>query len=176
MSTRLTTLLLLCVPYAGTYGIYHWCRRHRNLNDEVEVTPLLRRGLAVHFLYFVGVPVLMEAFQDAPGIDFLVGPAPAPSNVLFMLSCLAAENFFVTSTALAMILLQETVPRWTLLTPIAQLAWNLKNHVAWYFLGNHFAPEGPLLFALLDMVLIWPITGIYAHHFVTARNVGHRKD
>eukprot|EP00578_Thalassiosira_sp_NH16_P007847 CAMPEP_0181122414 /NCGR_PEP_ID=MMETSP1071-20121207/25296_1 /TAXON_ID=35127 /ORGANISM="Thalassiosira sp., Strain NH16" /LENGTH=75 /DNA_ID=CAMNT_0023207373 /DNA_START=202 /DNA_END=429 /DNA_ORIENTATION=+ len=75
-----------------------------------------------------------------------------------------------------MILTQETVPRWALLTPFAQLAWNLKNHVAWYFLGNHFAPEGPLIFALLDMVLIWPITGIYAHHFVTARNVGPKKD
>lgn len=165
--SRITTLLLLSYPYLGIYQLYRWCRT-RNLNDKLPVTPLLRKALMVHLIYFIGVPVLMEAFQDAPGLDILVGPAPEPSNVHFMLSCLAAENFFVTSTALAMILTQDTVPRWAMFTPLAQIAWNLKNHVAWLFLGSHYAPEGPLLFALADIVLIWPITAIYAHHFITA--------
>lgn len=170
---RLQTLSLLVIPYVALASIIRYCQKNNQrfgLNDELEITPLQRKALTVHFLYFVGVPIAIEAFPDAPGLDVLVGPEPSPSNVLFMVSCLAAENFFVTSTSLAMILLREdSVPRWALMTPFAQLLWNLKNHVSWFFLGSTFAPQGPLLFALLDMVIIWPIVAIYGHHFVTAK-------
>ena len=85
-----------------------------------------------------------------------------------MMTCLASENFFVISTALGMVLRKkETVPRWAMMPPYAQLAWNLKNHFAWWFLAA--TPEGPLKFALADMVIIWPITAIYCNHFLNGK-------
>jgi hypothetical protein len=170
---RLATLALAVAPYVGIGALIRYCQKNKDfsLNDELEISPLQRKALLVHFGYFLFVPILIEVFPDAPGLDILVGPAQTPSNVLHMVSCLAAENFFVTSAALGMILTQDSVPRWSLMTLAAQLAWNLKNHLSWYFLGNMLAPEGPLLFALADMVLIWPITAIYSHHFFTGKKV-----
>lgn len=122
--------------------------------------------MLVHFGYFVVCPILIEAFPDAPGVAELIGSAPTePSNVVYMMTCLAAENFFVTSTSLGMMLTQKSVPRWAMMTPIAQLAWNLKNHISWFFLSGTFAPEGPLYFALMDMLVIWPITCVYGYNF-----------
>jgi len=94
-----------------------------------------------------------------------------------MLSCLAAENFFVTSAELDMIDMQDSIPRWYLMAPFAQLAWNLKNHLAWYFLflADMLAPQGPLSFALADMVIIWPVVAICRHHFFTSKKV-QKKD
>ena len=173
MAGKLETLFLLMLPYAGIAGLVQYCNKNKDcsLNDQLVITPLQRKALLVHFWYFIGIPIQMEVFQDVPGIEFLVGHLPPPSNVHFMLSCLAAENFFVTSAALGMILLQDSVPRWALMVPFAQLAWNLKNHIAWFFLGNYFAPEGALPFALLDILIIWPIVAVYAHHFVSAKKV-----
>ena len=121
---------------------------------------------------------MIEVFPDLPIIDALVGPTDAsfPTiNVQFMLSCLAAENFFVTAAVLGMIDMQDSAPRWSLMAPFAQLAWNLKNHLAWYFLADGLAPQGPLPFALVDMVIIWPVIAIYGHHFFTAKKV-QKKD
>lgn len=177
MFSRLATLALATIPYIGVGALIRYCQKNKDcsLNDMLEISPLQRKALMVHFAYFLFCPILIEAFPDAPGLDILVGPTPAPSNTLLMLSCLAAENFFVTSTSLGMILAQDAVPRWSLMTPIAQLAWNLKNHVSWYFLAGTFAPEGPLLFALADIVIIWPITAIYAHNFFNGKKV-EKKD
>mmetsp|Transcript_36838 Transcript_36838/g.89255 ORF Transcript_36838/g.89255 Transcript_36838/m.89255 type:complete len:208 (-) Transcript_36838:1047-1670(-) len=181
---RFATLALCSLPYAGMGALIYYCRRRRSknegrsgisvddlndLNDDIEITPLMRKALLVHFSYFLFCPILIEAFPDAPGLDILIGPSPpSPNNIMHMITCLAAENFFVTSTALGMILLQEDskVPRWALMTPFAQLAWNLKNHVSWFFMAKTFAPEGPLLFALADMSIIWPICGIYGYQFL----------
>mmetsp|Transcript_36839 Transcript_36839/g.89261 ORF Transcript_36839/g.89261 Transcript_36839/m.89261 type:complete len:197 (-) Transcript_36839:1046-1636(-) len=174
---RFATLALCSLPYAGMGALIYYCRRRKNrgsgtsldLNDNIQITPLVRKALMVHFSYFLFCPILIEAFPDAPGLDILIGPSPpSPNNIMHMITCLAAENFFVTSTALGMILLQEDskVPRWALMTPFAQLAWNLKNHISWFFMAKTFAPEGPLLFALADMTIIWPICGIYGYHFL----------
>ena len=173
MAGRLQTFILLMFPYAGIAGLIQYCKKNKeySMNDQLVITPLQRKALLVHFWYFIGIPIQMEIFQDLPGIEYLVGQPPPPSNAHFMLTCLAAENFFVTSTALGMILLQSSAPRWALMAPFAQLAWNLKNHIAWFFLGNHFAPEGALPFALLDILIIWPIVAVYAHHFVSAKKI-----
>ena len=169
-SSRLAKLSLSLTPYLAMGALMHYCRKRKNLQDQLEVTPLLRKALMVHFVYFIGVPINIEVFPDIPGLDSLVGPFPTSTgNVFHMIQCLAAENFFVVSTALGFILMQKSVPRWTLMTPYAQIAWNLKNHIDWWFLAGTFSPEGPLPFALADMVLIWPIAAIYSHHFLTAK-------
>ena len=179
---RFATLALCSLPYAVMGVFIYYCNRRSsnktscNLKADIEITPLMRKALLVHFSYFLFCPILIEAFPDLPGLDVLVGPTqsqPATSNIMHMITCLAAENFFVTSTALGMILLattndeeQSKVPRWVLMTPLAQLAWNLKNHISWFFMADTFAPEGPLLFALADMSIIWPICGIYGYQFL----------
>jgi len=173
--SRLATLALISIPYLGVGALIRYCQKKEgiSLEDEMEFTPLTRKAMLVHFGYFVVCPILIEAFPDAPGVPQLIGTMPVgSSNVLFMMICLAAENFFVTSTSLGMLLLtKKSVPRWAMMTPIAQLAWNLKNHVAWFFLSGTFAPEGPLYFALVDMSVIWPITGIYAYNFLNGKKM-----
>ena len=162
---RFATLALCSLPYAGV----------GELLQSPQQQDLMRKALLVHFSYFLLLPILVEAFLDAFGLGVLIGPTPlqlATSNIMHMRTCLAAENFFVTSTALGMILLtaahdkEPKVPRWTLMTPLAQLAWNLKNHISWFFMADTFAPEGPLLFAFADMAIIWPICGIYGYQFL----------
>jgi len=175
--SRLATLALISVPYVGIGGLIRYCQKSEgiSLEDELEITPLQRKALLVHFGYFVVCPILIEAFPDAPGVNELIGTTPSNTNVLYMMICLAAENFFVTSASLGMLLTQKSVPRWAMMTPIAQLAWNLKNHVAWFFMGGTFAPEGPLYFALLDMSIIWPITATYGYNFLYGKKV-EKKD
>ncbi|KAL3924529.1 MAG: hypothetical protein SGILL_000993 [Bacillariaceae sp.] len=167
---RPLALGLAIAPYLAMGSLIQYCRTRKSawsLNDQLEITSLHRKALQVHFWYFLLVPILIEVFPDAPGLDVLVGPPPNPdNNMLHMITCLAAENFFVTSTALGMILMQESVPRWALLTLFSQLAWNLKNHLSWFFLGGRMAPEGPMPFAVIDMILIWPIVYVYARHFL----------
>lgn len=180
MENRLQIGMLALLPYACIGAIIQYCHKNKDcsLGDQLEVTPLQRKSLLVHLAYFIGVPIMIEVFPDLSIIDALVGPTDTSfptTNVQFMLSCLAAENFFVTSTALGMIVMQDSVPRWSLMAPFAQLAWNLKNHLSWYFLADGLAPQGPLPFALADMVIIWPVVAIYGHHFFTAKKV-QKKD
>lgn len=178
MGSRISSLALSISPYLLFGAFIQFCRKSKDIDfsDELEITPLQRKALMVHLAYFITVPILIEVFPDAPGIDILVGPMPSPSNILHMLQCLAAENFFVTSTALGFILSQDSVPRWGLMPVFAQLAWNLKNHLSWWFLGKTFAPEGPFPFAVADMVIIWPIVYIYGGHFFSAKKRGGQKE
>ena len=174
MSERLSALGLALLGYVGFGAFIQYCRTTKAIdlmNDNIEITPLMRKALLVHFWYFIAIPINIEVFPDVPGFDYLVGTLPTinETNGFHMLQCLAAENFFVASTAIGFILFQPNsiVPRWTLMTPLAQLVWNLKNHLSWFFIP--FAPEGRMPFAVLDMALIWPITAVYLHFFFTAK-------
>ena len=176
--SRLATLALISVPYLAIGGLVRYCQKTDGigLEDEMAITPLTRKAMLVHFGYFVALPISIEAFPDAPGVPELIGSLPTePSNVFYQMVCLAGENFFVISTALGMLLMKKSVPRWAMMTPIAQLAWNLKNHVAWFFMAGTFAPEGPLYFSLMDMAIIWPITAIYASNFLSGKKATSEK-
>ena len=124
-------LALAALPYVGFGAFIQYCQKYLDLSEHIDTTdPILRKALYVHFWYFISVPIMIEVFPDAvPGIDYLVGTMPPTytSNGFHMLQCLAAENFFVTSASLGFLLTQRSVPRWTFMTPFAQLAWNLKN-------------------------------------------------
>jgi hypothetical protein len=182
MGGRLSVLALSLLPYAGLGSLIQFCRKTKalDLNDTLEITPLMRKALLVHFWYFIAIPLNIEVFPDVPGIEILVGSMEkitngvATTNGFHMLQCLAAENFFVTSAALGFILMQSSVPRWTLMTPFAQLAWNLKNHLSWFFIP--IAPEGRMPFALADISLIWPITAVYLHFFFNANKIEKKRE
>lgn len=174
MGERLSAMALTAIPYVGMGALIQYCRKKKILDEPMEITPLMRKALLVHFWYFIAIPINIEVFPDVPGFDFLVGTLPpATTNGFHMIQCLAAENFFVAASSLGFLLTQSSVPRWALMTPFAQLAWNLKNHLSWFFIP--LAPEGRMPFALVDMILIWPITAVYAYHFVSAKK-NEKKD
>ena len=172
-------MVLAIMPYVTFGAFIQYCKNTKaiNWNDDIQITSLMRKALNVHFWYFIAVPIMIEVFPDAvPGLDFLVGTLPptTTTNGFHMIQCLAAENFFVTSAALGFLLTQDVVPRWTFMTPFAQLAWNLKNHLSWFFIP--LAPEGRMPFALVDIALIWPITAVYAYTFFSTNKVTKKKD
>lgn len=58
---------------------------------------------------------------------------------------------------------------WTLILPIAQCAYNMKNDLLWVGLGKKFSPIGkPMTFMILDWLLIGVCFTIYVLHFLTA--------
>ena len=177
MDGKLVTMALAALPYVGFGALILYCRMNTalNLNNQMEITPLMRKALHAHFWYFIACPIMIEVFLDAvPGLNYIVGTMPpATTNGRHFLQCLAAENFFVTSVSLGFILNQSSVPRWALMTPFAQLAWNLKNHLSWFFIP--LAPEGRMPFAFADMVLIWPITAVYVHTLFTTKKSSKKK-
>ena len=175
---RALALSLAVLPYV-VFGAFlvRSSRKSNFLDGPIEITPMLHKALLVHFWYFIGVPISIEVFPDLiPHSDYLIGTlVPSTSNGAHMISCLAAENFFVTATALGVILMQANnnnvgVKRWMFLAPLAQLTWNLKNHLSWFLIP--LAPEGRMPFAVLDMLLIWPITVIYLQHYFLKNEAG----
>ena len=121
----------LLFPYAGLGAIINYCNssESNSLGGSVEVTPLLRNGLYAHLAYFIGIPIFMECFPDAPGVDYLVGALPANSNAVLQLTCLAGENFFVASAALIGVLSQTSVPRYAML-PIPRWTMSVNNRIS----------------------------------------------
>jgi hypothetical protein len=64
---------------------------------------------------------------------------------------------------------QESVPRWVLILPIAQCAYNMKNDLLWVGLGKKLSPIGkPMTFMLLDWLIIGTFFIVYITHFFTA--------
>eukprot|EP00977_Amphora_coffeiformis_P020538 scaffold8363_cov163-Amphora_coffeaeformis.AAC.3 len=121
-----------------------------DLREDVVLSPWQRRAMLIHF----ASGHFHECVLHDDAMD------------------MAAENFFVTSAALGFLLgswssslsslskkKDKKSPRQLsrvgrLMTPLAQLAWNLKNHVArGRFLGNKYVlpRQGPLPFAMLDI-------------------------
>ena len=181
MEGRFINIALAVMPYVGFGAFIQYCNQTKTINwdDDITITPLMRKALHVHFWYFITVPIMIEVFPDTiPGLNFLVGTLPPMStNGFHMIQCLAAENFFVTAASLGFLLRSQNnnyVPRWTFMTPFAQLAWNLKNHLSWFFIP--LAPEGRMPFALIDIVLIWPITTIYVRTFFSPAANQQKKD
>ena len=80
---------------------------------------------------------------------------------------LSGELFFVAVVAYLLMSTLSTVPRWTLLVPLAQVSYNLKNSLIWLVLYGHFSPVGkPNLFMLADFLFIFPSACIYASAYL----------
>jgi len=89
-----------------------------------------------------------------------------------MMTCLAGESFFVGAAIFLLMATQTTVPRWVLILPIAQCAYNMKNDLLGVRLGRKFSKfspiHKPMTFMMLDWILIGAFFAIYIHHFFTA--------
>jgi len=146
------------------------------LSDQVETTRAQRIAYALHAAYFVSCVLTFEVAIDSPPMAATGAPPPKPDNLFWQMTCLSGEVFFVATTALACMACQTQVPRWSLLVPLAQTAYNLKNTLIWCFLYSTFSPVGkPIALMYADGVMIAMLTAIYLHHFFTARAVKKEK-
>ena len=85
------------------------------------------------------------------------------------MTCLSAELFFVGAVIFFLLATQIEVPRWALILPIAQCAYNMKNDLLWVTFGNAFSPVGKRMTVMvLDWLVIGACFAIYVHHFFTA--------
>ena len=93
---------------------------------------------------------LRTAVESNPSANFAPGAIPAaPDNLFWVMTHLAGELFFVATVAYLVMASLHTVPRWALLVPLAQVAYNLKNSLVWLVLFPYFSPtRTPNLFML----------------------------
>jgi len=144
------------------------------LNASVQITDLQRAALIVHGLYFIVLPFSFELMIEKlpfPGCPqkYRFGKVNKPDNLYWMMTCLSAELFFVGAVAFLLIASQTEVPRWALILPIAQCAYNMKNDLLWVGFGNTLSPiKERISIMLLDWLVIGTCLIIYIHHFFTA--------
>ena len=118
-------------------------------------------ALLAHAAYFSVLPLMFESGLDAagavldavrPGLSPGAIPA-APDNLFWMMTHLAGELFFVATVAYLVMASLHTVPRWALLVPLAQVAYNLKNSLVWLVLYPYFSPtRTPNLFMIAGKI------------------------
>ncbi len=176
-----TTLLVaasLLIPFGTVAFFVAFCRSQGGayaLDASVPVGDLQRAALIVQGLYFAVLPFSYELmieklpFPGSPA-KYRFGKIPSrPDNLFWMMSCLSAELFFVAAAMLLLLASQDQVPRWTLILPIAQCAYNMKNDLLWVSMGKSLSPVGKrMTVMLLDWVLIGACFAIYLYHFFTA--------
>ena len=157
--------ILFCQGKGGEYA----------LDASVKIGDLQRFALIVHGLYFIMLPFSFELMIDKlpfPGSPekYRFGKVPnRPDNLYWMMSCLSAELFFVGAAMFLLLASQANVPRWTLILPMAQCAYNMKNDLLWVGFGNTFSPiRKRMTFMALDWVVIGVCFVIYIHHFFSA--------
>jgi len=160
--------VLYCVSEGGEYA----------LNSVVDIDGTIRTFLIIHGLYFMALPFSFELMINTlPMIgcpeEYRFGRVPPrPDNLYWMMSCLSGELFFVGAVALLLLASQDSAPRWTLIIPIAQCAYNMKNDLLWVGFGNTFSPIGKrMTIMVLDWILIGVCFVVYINHFCTATAV-----
>ncbi len=85
-----------------------------------------------------------------------------------MMTKLRGELFFLGAVMLLLMASQESVPRWVLILPIAQCAYNMKNDLLWVGFGKQLSPiRKPMSFMVLDWLIIGTFFTIYIVHFFT---------
>lgn len=159
-------LVLFCQSQGGEYA----------LAASVKMGDAQRIALIVQGIYFILLPFSFELMIDKlpfPGCPskYRFGKIPSrPDNLYWMMSCLSAELFFVGATIFLLLASQVEVPRWVLILPMAQCAYNLKNDLLWVGFGSTYSPiQKRMTIMTLDWVLIGACFAIYLHHFFTAR-------
>ena len=157
--------ILFCQGKGGEYA----------LDASVKIGGVQRIALIVHRLYFIMLPFSFELMINKlpfPGSPekHRFGKVPnRPDNLYWMMSCLSAELFFVGAATCLLLASQTSVPRWILILPIAQCAYNMKNDLLWVGFGKTFSPiRKPMTIMALDWVVIGVCFVIYIHHFFSA--------
>ncbi|CAB9531828.1 expressed unknown protein [Seminavis robusta] len=164
---RVACAATVLLPTSVVLGLAYNSRD--SLGSMVLVTRPQRIALMIHALYFVYCVFAFEALIDIDPMSTTGTVPDQPDNLFWQMTCLSGEVFFVAATALALIATQPAVPRWSLLVPIAQVSYNLKNSLIWCVLYPQFSPVGqPIELMKTDAVCIALLTIVYLHHFFTA--------
>ena len=144
------------------------------LDAIVKIPRYVRIVYILHGLYFIVLPFSFELsintlpFYGCPE-KYRFGKIPArPDNLFWMMSCLAGELFFVAAVILFLLSSQSKVQRWTLILPMSQCIYNMKNSLFWVFLGNKLSPIGKgVHIMILDFLFVGACFIIYIIHFFT---------
>jgi hypothetical protein len=161
----------LLIPYGFVGGLLLHCTTTDafSLDSEVEVTKALRYALYVHGAYFFSLTPTFELFIDMWPMS-TTGVVPSkPDNLYWQMTCLAGELFFVSSVIFFMLGAQTAVPRWTLIIPLAQTSYNLRNSLIWVGFGTTFSPiQKRIKLMALDALCIGTFFIIYVQHFFSS--------
>lgn len=167
----------LLIPFGAVAFFVLFCQLNGGeyaLNASVKIGELQRAALIVQGLYFILLPFSFELmieklpFPGSPS-KYRFGKVSQPDNLYWMMTCLSAELFFVGAVIFFLLASQTNVPRWTLILPMAQCAYNMKNDMLWVGFGNIFSPIGKRMTIMaLDWIVIGVCFVIYVHHFFTA--------
>uniref|UniRef100_A0A7S2CUA3 Uncharacterized protein n=1 Tax=Haptolina brevifila TaxID=156173 RepID=A0A7S2CUA3_9EUKA len=143
------------------------------LEAPVTMDGRLRAALIAHAAYFSMLPFLFEGGLDVANVILdTIGISPGsvpsdPDNLFWQMTNLCGELFFVAAMAYLLMARLSSVPRWALLVPLSQVAYNLKNHLVWLVLFRYFSPTGtPNLFMLADFLFIFPVSLIYVSAYL----------
>lgn len=168
----------LLIPFGTVAFFVLFCQRSAGefaLDASVRIGDAQRAALIVQGLYFLALPFSFELLIEKlpmPGVPakYRFGKIPdRPDNLYWMMSCLSGELFFVGATIFLLMASQSEVPRWTLILPMAQCAYNMKNDLIWVGFGKSLSPiRKRMSFMALDWLVIGLCFVIYIHHFFTA--------
>jgi hypothetical protein len=174
---KVLAAISLLIPFGTVAFFIFYCLNNENyaLSASVEIGQMQFIALVIHGLYFLILPFSFELMIEKlpfPGSPekYRFGKIPKkPDNLYWMMTNLSGELFFLGAVMLLLMASQESVPRWVLILPIAQCAYNMKNDLLWVGLGKKLSPIGkPMTFMLLDWLIIGTFFIIYIIHFFTA--------
>lgn len=167
----------LLIPFGTVAFFIVFCQQSAgafSLDASVRIGDAQRAALIVQGLYFLVLPFSFELMVEKlpmPGVPakYRFGKIPErPDNLYWMMSCLSGELFFVGATLFLLMASQSDVPRWILILPMAQCAYNMKNDLIWVGFGKSLSPiRKRMTFMWLDWLLIGVCFTIYIHHFFT---------
>ena len=174
VSHKAITLLTLMIPIVFVVILISTAD---SLGEMVKTTIIQRVALIVHGLYFAALPFGFELFlKELPPFTWNFFGIPPfgklpeqPDNLYWMMTCLSGELFFLSALCFFLIAVQDKVPRWTLLLPLAQCVYNLKNDLLWVGLSSKFSPikqRNTIMF--LDWASIGVFFIVYIHHYFSA--------
>jgi|GEM_PF-2318627 len=168
----------LLIPFGTVAFFILYCLNNTEnyaLSSSVEIGNIQFYALIVHGLYFLSLPFGFELMIEKlpfPGSPekYRFGKVPKrPDNLYWMMTNLSAELFFVGAVMLLLMASQTEVPRWVLILPIAQCAYNMKNDLLWVGFGKSLSPiRKPMSVMALDWLVIGICFIIYIIHFFTA--------
>ena len=168
----------LLIPFGTVAFFILYCLNNPEnfaLSASVDIGTIQFIALIVHGLYFLVLPFGFELMINKlpfPGSPekYRFGKVPErPDNLYWMMTNLSGELFFLGAVMLLLMASQESVPRWVLILPIAQCAYNMKNDLLWVGFGKKLSPiRKPMSFMVLDWLVIGICFIIYIAHFFTA--------
>jgi len=172
------TAMSLLIPFGTVAFFILFCLNNSEsyaLSASVDIGNIQLIALIVHGLYFLTLPFGFELMIEKlpfPGSPekYRFGKIPKrPDNLYWMMTSLCGELFFLGAVMLLLIASQPSVPRWVLILPIAQCAYNIKNDLLWVGFGKRFSPiRKPMSVMALDWLIIGVCFIIYIIHFFTA--------